>query len=107
MGKCIVINISKTLSSKYSQKLIHHAKQSATDALKTASRKSIKNIVTGGLTENKIANKIKKVSKHSPQNNSGIVGSETEHIGFDREMPKERYLSPEKKHKVIDDLGLI
>ena len=63
MGKCIVINISKTLNKKYSQELIHHAKQSATDALKTASRKSIKNIVTGDFTENKIANKIKKVSK--------------------------------------------
>ena len=63
MGKCIVTNISKTLSSKYSQKLIDHAKQSATDALKTASRKSIQNIVTGDLTENKIANKIKKSQK--------------------------------------------
>ena len=31
------INISKNLSSKYSQKLLDHAKQSATDALKTAS----------------------------------------------------------------------
>ena len=63
MGKCIVTNISKTLSSKYSQKHIDHAKQSATDALKTASRKSIQNIVTGDLTENKIANKIKKPQK--------------------------------------------
>ena len=35
-AKNIVKNISKNLSSKYSQKLIDHAKQSATDALKTA-----------------------------------------------------------------------
>ena len=33
MGK----SISKNLSSKYSQKLLDHAKQCATDALKTAS----------------------------------------------------------------------
>ena len=34
-------NISKNLSSKYSQKLLHHAKQSATDALKTVSKRAI------------------------------------------------------------------
>ena len=31
--------LSKNLSCKYSQKLLDHAKQSATDALKTASKK--------------------------------------------------------------------
>ena len=36
MGKNIRNNISKTLSSKYSQKLIDHAKQSETDALKAS-----------------------------------------------------------------------
>ena len=35
-------NVSKNLSSKYSQKLLDHAKQSATDALKTASERAIK-----------------------------------------------------------------
>ena len=35
MGK----NISKSLSSKYSQKLLDHAKQSAADALRTASKR--------------------------------------------------------------------
>ena len=33
--------MSKKLSSKYSQKLLDHAKQSATDALKTASKRAI------------------------------------------------------------------
>ena len=31
-------NISKKLSGKYSRKLLHHAKQSAPDALKTTSK---------------------------------------------------------------------
>ena len=35
MGKNIGKNTSKNLSSKYSQKLLNHAKQTATDALKT------------------------------------------------------------------------
>ena len=36
MGKNHGKNISKKLSSKYSQKRLDHAKQSATDAFKTA-----------------------------------------------------------------------
>ena len=38
MSKNICKNISKKLSKKYSQKFIDHAKQSATDALKTVSK---------------------------------------------------------------------
>ena len=41
MGKNISKNITKNLSSKYNQKLLDHAKQSATDAFKTVSRKAI------------------------------------------------------------------
>ena len=36
MGKNICKNISKNVSHKYSQKRLDHAKQSPTDALKTA-----------------------------------------------------------------------
>ena len=41
MGRNIGKNIIKNLSNKYSQKLMDHAKQSATDALKTASKRAI------------------------------------------------------------------
>ena len=41
VGKNIGKNISKNLSTKYIQKLLDHAKQSATDTLKTASKKVI------------------------------------------------------------------
>ena len=41
MGKKIGKNISKSLDSKYSQKRLDHAKQSATDAFETASEKEI------------------------------------------------------------------
>ena len=41
MGRNIGKNISKNSSSKYSQKLLDHAKKSATDALKTASKRVI------------------------------------------------------------------
>ena len=50
-------NISKNVSSKYSQKLLCHAKQSATDALETASKRAIQKAAeaTGDLIANKIA----------------------------------------------------
>ena len=51
---------------------------------------------------NTIANKITKVSKHSQQNNSEIVTNLN-----DKEIPKERYISAEKKQETTDDLRLI
>ena len=54
------------MSSKYRQKLLDHAKQSSTDLFKTASKRPIQKTAeaTGDLIGNKIANKIKKVSKN-------------------------------------------
>ena len=71
MGKNIDKNISKNLNGKHSQKLLNHAKQSATDPLKTTSNRAIQKAeATGDLTGNKIFDKITKVSKTSQQNNS-------------------------------------
>ena len=99
MGKYL----SKNLSGKYSQKFLDHAKQSATDPLKTASKTAIQKTAegTGYLISNKIADKITKASKTSQQNNSETVTNED-----DKEIPKERYISPEGQ-KIIDGLRLI
>ena len=51
---------------------------------------------------NKIANRITKVSKNSQQNNSETITNE-----HDKEIPKERYISLQKRQKIIDDLRLI
>ena len=52
-------NIGKHLSNKYGQKLFDSAKKSTTDAIKTASKKSIQKtaVGTGDLIGNKIADK--------------------------------------------------
>ena len=42
------MNISKSLSSKYSQKPLDHGKQSAIDALKTASKIAIQKAAEEG-----------------------------------------------------------
>ena len=58
----------KNLSSKHSKKLLDLAKQTATDAFRTASRRAIQRTAeaTGDLICNKIADRITKVSKALP-----------------------------------------
>ena len=104
MHKSFRKNIRKCLSGKYSQRLIHNAKKSATDALKTTSKRVIQKTkeATGGFRGNKITNRTTKVSKNSQQNNSETVRKEN-----NKERPKETYLSPKKRLKFIDDLRLI
>ena len=105
-AKNMIKNISKILSGKYSQKLHDHTKQSATDALKTASKRVIqKTEVAGDLIGNKIADKITTVSKTSPQNTSEINKDEIspelrQKINHDLRLK-------DKRQKIIDDLRLI
>ena len=82
------------MSGKYSQKLLDHAKKFVTDALKTSSKQIIQKTAegTGDLIGNKTANKITKLSKNSPQNNSETVTNE-----HDKEIPKEKYVFPDEK----------
>ena len=86
MSKNFGNDIRKNLSTKYSQKLLDHAEKSATDAIKTASKRAIPKTVevTGDIIGNKIADKTTKASKSLPQNSSETVETETENIGFDR-----------------------
>ena len=86
IGKNIGKNISKNLNGKYSQKRLDHAKQTATDAIKTASKRVIEKRAeaTVDLIGSNIANRIMWVSK-----NSETVTNE-----HDKEIPKERYISP-------------
>ena len=104
MGKNICKNIRKNLNGKYSPKILDHAKQSATDALKTSSKWVIQKTeeATGDLIDNKIAIEITRVSKNLQENNSEAVTNEN-----DKEIRKERYISPEERQKVIVDLALI
>ena len=77
-----------------------HAKQYATDAFKTTSKRAIQKTVeaTGVFISNKIADRTTKVSRTSPQNNS---------VTNEKEVLRERYISPEERQKIIDDLRLI
>ena len=99
-------NIGKNISNKYGQKLADTAKKSATDAIKVASKKEIQKTAeaTGDLFSNKIADKITSVSKKSLNKPRDEESSSTE---INKEMPKERYISPKERQQIIDKLRLI
>ena len=94
MGK----NISKNLSGKYSQKLLDHVKQSATDAFKTNSKRVTQKTAeeTGDLIGNKI-NKITKVSKSLQQNNSETATNENDK----KYLKKDIYLQKKKRKLLV------
>ena len=75
--------------------------QSATDAIKTSSKRVIQKTAeaTGDSMGNKIGNRITKISKNSQQNNSEVVTNKN-----DKEMTKEWYISPEKGKNILDNL---
>ena len=98
MGRKIGKKICKNLSNKFRQKFLDRAKQSATDGLKTTSKRAIQKTAEGtsDLIDNKIADKITKVSKTSPQNKSDTVTNE-----HDKDIPKERHIYLQKKQRKL------
>ena len=86
------------VSGKYSQKLLDHAKASATDSLKSFFKRVIQKTAksTCDLIGNKITNKITKVSKSLQQNNSETGTNEN-----DKEIPKENMYLQGKDKKLF------
>ena len=99
MSKNIGKNNSKILNSKYSQKLLDHAKQAVTDGFKTSSKRVIRKTAeaTGDLTGNKTSDKVTRASKTSQKNNSESNEEET---------IRRKYISPEFRQNLIDNLRL-
>ena len=95
-------NMGTKLSCKYGQKRLGNAKKSTTDAIKTAPKRAIQKTAeaTGDLIGDKIADKITSVSKKSKKTQNNKANDESE-------APEERYMSPEKRQQIIDELRLI
>ena len=93
---------AKNMSNKYSQKPVDTAEKSATDAIKTASKRAIQKTAeaTGYLIGNKTADKITSASKKS--HNEEIQSNEV-----NNEIPKDRYIPQKERQKIIDELRLI
>ena len=98
-------NMGKILSNRYGQKLFDSAKKSATDAIKTASKRAIQKTAkaTGNFIGKKFCDKTSSVSKKSTEK---LQNDETE-VDVERATPKERYISPEERQQIIDELRLV
>ena len=92
------LSFARNFSNKYSQKLFDTAKKSTADAIKTASKGAIQKTVEaiGDLIGNKIADKIVSASKKE------LPNDETEMTTH-----KKRYISPEERQQIIDELRLV
>ena len=90
-------NMGKHLINKFSQKLLDTAKKSTTDAIKTGSKRAIQKTAeaTGDLIANKIADKMTSAPKKTQNNKS------------EADEPKRRYISPEERQQIIDELRLV
>ena len=95
--------MGKSLSNRFGQKTLDSAKISATDVIKTASKRAIQKTAeaTGDLIGNKIADKIISVSKNSNNNNN----NNNEDVKL--ATYKKRYISPEERQKIINELRLV
>ena len=93
--------MGKSLNNKYGHKLLDSAEKSTTSAIKTASERAIQKTAerTGDLIDNKIADKITSVSKKPSNNNDDDNVELTAH--------KKRYISPEERQQIINELRLI
>ena len=96
--------VGKSMSNKYSQKLLGSVKESTTDTTKTDSKREIRKTAeaTCDLSGNKIADKITSISK-SP-NELHLVESRSKTDENEIKTPKERYISSEKRQQIIDGL---
>ena len=96
-------NMGKSLSNKYGQKLLDSAKKSTTDAIKTASKRAIQKTAeaTGDLIGNKIADKITSILNKKSSNNDDAEEN------VEITTHKKRYVSPEERQQIIDELRLV
>ena len=97
------MSFARSMSNKYGKKLVDTAKKSATDAIKTTSKRAIQKTAeaTGALMGNKIADKITSVSKKKSNDNNNNDDD------VELATHKKRYTSPEERQQIIDELRLV
>ena len=90
------VSFARNFSDKYSKYLMDKGIDVSKTFAKTAGKKILKETAkaTGDLIVNKIADKITSASKKSQSDE------------VNNEIPKERYISPNKRQRIIDELKL-
>ena len=102
-------NMGKNLSYKYGQNLLDSAKKSTTDAIKTASKRAIQKTAeaTGNMIGNKIADKITSVSNNKSTKELHNDNQTKEEEDVKIATPKKRYICPEERKQIIEELRLV
>ena len=94
------------MSNKYSKKTLGNCKKKIYNRCnKNCFKKSNSKNGRSKWWFNKIANKITIISKKSSQNTSKELHSKTDENEI--QIPKERYISPEKRQQIINELRLV
>ena len=89
------MSFARNFSDKYSTSVMDKGIDESKKFVKTAGKKILKEIAkaTGDLIGNKVADKITSASKKS-------------YDEVNNEIPKERYIYPKERQKIIDELKL-
>ena len=94
------------MNKNYNQKLLDSAKKSATDVLKTASKRAIQKTAeaTGDLTGNNMADKITSTLKKLPSKalySKELHSKELHSNEANSEITKEKYISPQERQQIM------
>ena len=98
-------NMVKSLSNKYGQKLLDSAKKSTRDVIKTASKRAVHK--TADATGDLIGSKISECFKDYKESKSAKELPNDEKEDVEITTYKKRYISPEERHQIIDELRLV
>ena len=102
---------AKYMSNKYSEKIFDSSQKSAINTIKTASKLVIQNTeeAAGDLIGNKTADKITIISKSPKEFHSRNASKELHSKADENEIqiPRERYIFPEKEQQIIYELRLV
>ena len=95
------LSFARNFSDKYSKSLMHKGIDVSKKFAKTAGKNILKKTAkaTGDLIGNEIADKVTSASKKS-------FNEEIQSNEVIKEIPKERYISPKERQKIIDELRL-
>ena len=88
------MSFARNFSDKYNKSLMDASKKFAKTAGKQILKETAKETATGYLIGNKIADKI--TAKPSKKSHDEVING----------IPKERYISPKERQKIIDELKL-
>ena len=95
-------NMAKNFSYKYGQNLDSAKKSTIKAALKRAIQKTAE--ATSDLIGNKIADKMTSVSKKPAME---LHNNDETEEDVEKATPKKRYISPEERQQIIDELRLV